>query len=173
MSDCDPNVGIKYLKANAFRIAIDRKNYPTAEFLANAVQHPSVTLTAPALAGRRITEVNFPGEAVSFDQLNITFIVDDQLKVYKEMMGWVERNTNERFISSEEAANETTESDIASETDISVTVLDGNNNPSGVFQYKSCSPTTIGPLAFTSAVATSDIITFDVTFSFTTFELRT
>lgn len=170
MSGQDLNATLNPLRANSFKIAIDRKNYPTMEFLAQNVIHPGVQLPSPTFAGRRIQNIGVPGEALGYDELTITVLVDEELRTYKEVYDWFLRNVNEEHSTPED---EIKTGDPASETDIIVTVLDTNNRETATFQYKNCSPTNVGPLNFTAQSTTAEPITFDVSFSLTGFELRT
>ena len=73
-----------YLQPSGFRVIIDRENYPNLEFFAQSVNHPDVSIAGTNLPFRRIENVNMPGDTISFSELTVSFILDEDMKAYTE-----------------------------------------------------------------------------------------
>ena len=87
-----------YLQPAGFRVIIDRENYPNLEYFAQSVNHPDVSVTGTVLPFRRIENVNMPGDTISFSELSISFILDENMKAYTELYEWMEYSINNEFV---------------------------------------------------------------------------
>jgi hypothetical protein len=162
---------LNYLQPTGFRVIIDRENYPNLEFFAQTISHPDVSLPPPPMPTRRFENVVFPGDTISYSELSITFIVDEDLAAYKELYNWMESLTDENFVGQGPRSRRIAP-EIPSQADISVSILSSHNNQNNRILYKGCTPTSIGALEFTTTSQTVEFITFDVTFGFTGFDFK-
>ena len=80
-----------YLQPTGFKVVIDRENYPNLEFFAQSVNHPDVSMSQPAIPFRRIENVALPGDTISYGDLSVSFILDEDMKSYREMHSWMRR----------------------------------------------------------------------------------
>ena len=76
---------INYLQPTGFKVVIDRENYPNLEFFAQSVDHPDVSIGLPNVPFRRIENVAMPGDTIAYSPLNISFILDEEIKSYIEL----------------------------------------------------------------------------------------
>jgi hypothetical protein len=155
-----------YLQPTGFRVIIDRENYPNLEFFAQSVDHPDVSMTAPNVAYSRIGNVSLPGDALEYSELNIQFILDEDIKSYTELYNWMESLVNKKFVS----PNST--SDVPTQADISISILSSHNNQNKRILYKSCNPTSLSGLQLTSIASSVEYLTFNASFVFTGFEFK-
>ena len=155
-----------YLQPTGFRVIIDRENYPNLEFFAQSVDHPDVSMTAPTVAYSRIGNISLPGDALEYSELNIQFILDEDIKSYTELYNWIESLVNKNFVK----PNST--SDVPTQADISVSILSSHNNQNKRILYKGCNPTSLSGLQLTSIASSVEYLTFNASFVFTGFEFK-
>lgn len=160
-----------YLQPTGFRVIIDRENFPNLEFFAQSVDHPDVALPAPDVAYSRIGAISLPGDTLNFSELNITFILDEDIQSYTELYNWLEDMTNKEFLPQDTRSRRGT-SDIPTQADISVSILSSHNNQTKRILYKGCNPTSISGLQLTSVASSVEYLTFTVSFAFTGFEFK-
>tara|TARA_B100000963_G_C22531692_1_gene627882 strand:+ start:54 stop:566 length:513 start_codon:yes stop_codon:yes gene_type:complete len=160
-----------YLQPAGFRVIIDRENYPNLEYFAQSVNHPDVSVTGTVLPFRRIENVNMPGDTISFSELSISFILDENMKAYTELYDWMEYSINNEFVG-QGPRSKKINPELPTQADISVSILSSHNNQSTRILYKGCSPTSLSGLQLSSVASSVDYLTFDVTFQFTGFEFK-
>ncbi len=160
-----------YLQPAGFRVIIDRENYPNLEYFAQSVNHPDVSVTGTVLPFRRIENVNMPGDTISFSELSISFILDENMKAYTELYEWMEYSINNEFVG-QGPRSKKINPELPTQADISVSILSSHNNQSTRILYKGCSPTSLSGLQLSSVASSVDYLTFDVTFQFTGFEFK-
>jgi hypothetical protein len=160
-----------YLQPTGFRVIIDRENYPNLEFFAQSVDHPDVSITAPNVPYSRIGSISLPGDALEYSQLNVTFILDEDIKSYLELYNWLEDMVNTDFVSQEARSNRSTSS-VPTQADISVSILTSHNNQNKRILYKGCNPTSLSGLQMTAVASSVEYLTFNASFAFTGFEFK-
>jgi len=160
-----------YLQPTGFRVIIDRENYPNLEFFAQSVDHPDVSMTAPTVAYSRIGNVSLPGDALEYSELNIQFILDEDVKSYLELYNWLEDMVNKDFVEQGARSSRNT-SDVPTQADISVSILSSHNNQNKRILYKGCNPTSLSGLQLTSIASSVEYLTFNASFAFTGFEFK-
>jgi len=158
-----------YLQPSGFRVIIDRENYPNLEYFAQSVNHPDVTLPVVANPFRRIENVSMPGDTLSYSELSVTFILDENLKGYIELYNWMEKLVNEEFVG-EGPRSRKVNPEIPTQADISLSILSSHNNQTKRVLYKACTPTSLSGLQFSSIAGNVEYLTYDASFSFTGFE---
>lgn len=144
-----------FLQSTGFRVVIDREKYPNMEFFVQSFQHPGCSVDAVEQTAPTVTTLPVPGNRVTFGELNLNIIVDEDMESYKEMHDWLDRTVNSNDIY----------------CDITLIVLTSHNNSNIEIKYRNCMPITIGPIEFNSTVADTRYLTFDSTFRFTHFEI--
>lgn len=157
---------INYLQPTAFKLVIDRKNYPNLEYFAQTVSHPGIVLTPQELPYKR-ANIYMSGDKLTFDELSATIIVDENLNSYTEMYDWMERlvEQNHRPATVREVAA------VPSAADITLSVLTSHNNSNKRFVYVDCVPTSLGNINFEATVGDIQYLTFPVSFRFSYFTI--
>jgi len=166
MADLTKN--FNYLQPTSFKLVLDRANYPNLEFFCQSVTHPGMLMTAAELPFRKIQAVPFPGDTLTFNELSANIILDEDMQGYTEMFKWIRRlldtphrNTLDR-----------TANIPASYADIVLHILSSHNNSTKHIQYKDCVPTSLGDIQFESTSTGDTFITFNASFRFSYFELK-
>lgn len=167
------------LNKNNFRLLIDK--VPTVEYYVQGVNIPGLSFTetvAPAGVG---LDAYYPGDKVSFDTLNVTFLVDEDLQNYKEIYDWM--NAIVPIHDPDDFANltgskKTTDlrsthmpsSDLAQETQITLVTNTNKNIANKYFRFHDAFPISLGGLELLSGSETEPVIC-EVQFRFTYYEL--
>lgn len=158
---------INPLQPTGFRLVIDRKHYPNFQFFANTVTHASMNCDAAMQAVPRIEGIPQAGDKLTFSELSVTMIVDEDLQGYKEIYDWMLRLVNENRVgkTGREADG------IPTEADIILQILTSKNNLNKEFRYHDCIPTTLGSIQFLANPGEVEMMFVDVTFRFSYFDL--
>ena len=160
MSELTSN--INYLQPTNFRIVLDRKEYGNLEFFAQRFDHPAITIDAPVVSYKRIQSISLTGDNISFGDLTIEVICDEDMNSYREMFEWLTELTEKHHNDAEKRI----------QVDISAIIMSSHNNKVKEFRYIDCIPTFVGPLSFQAGVSEAPVVTFEVTFKIGYFELR-
>ena len=155
------------LQQAGFKVVMDRKNYPNFEFFAQSFTHPGVNLPAAENANTsRIQSVPMPGDALAFDDISVTILVDEDFNAYTEIFNWMVRLVNENFTSPYNAVGS---EKIPSTSDMKITALSSHNNVVKTFTYRDAFPVSIGAVDFEAS--TSEYLTLPVSFRYTYFDI--
>ena len=166
IKDAELTSNVNYLQPTGFRVSIDRSRYPNLEYFVQSVSHPNMTVNPVTLPGRRVTEIPMPGDRVSFGTVEFTILLDEDMKGYREMFDWLNRNVNEGQVSADRRSTQ-----IPTHSDITLSVLSSHNNTINQIKYRDAIPTDLSGLDFSSTGGT-EYMTFSVTFKFSEFILQ-
>ena len=123
--------------------------------------HPSVSLGQAQLS-HKDASFKLPSNVITYDDLNLSFIVDEQLKNYLEVYSWMLRC--KPLVGSPKLIHEL--------RDITVYVLDSHKQPVLKFTYKDAFPTNLGALAYATNVSDTDVLTCDTTLAYQSFAVE-
>ena len=158
-----------FLQPTGFKVVINRQEYPNLEFFAQSIQHPDVSITGPTTPYQRIGNVNLPGDALDYGELNIQFLLDEDIESYTELYDWMLEMVNEKY-EPQRVRSQTVNPNDPTQNDIIISVLTSNNTPSKRIVYKGCNPTSVTGLELNSVASTVEYLTFNASFSFTGFQ---
>ena len=144
---------INMLTPGGFKVVIDSKEFANVQFFCTNAELPSVGQTETT-ADYRNTIAFFPGETLSFDTFNLTFIVDEEMKNYIEMFNWIRTNHTAKPLFK----------------DITMSILSNKNTTNKQVMFHDAFPVALGSLQFTTQDTALDAVTCDVTFRFNKFE---
>lgn len=179
-----------YLQPNRFKIIIDRKNYPSLEYFAQSVSHPSVSASPSVLGRPRLTGLPFAPDKLTFGELTVSIFCDENLAAYLEMFKWMESTVVKRESpawSSERTPRTVTSSagveietdpnagvpppDPPTRSDITVALLTASNQPNVYIKYLDCVPTDLGNIELVAAEG-GGAVTFTTTFNYACFNIE-
>lgn len=144
-----------FLQATGFRVVINDK-YRNLEFFAQSVQHPGASVSPVEIGVPQLASMPLLGDKITYTELNINLILDEDMSSYKEMQQWLE----DVIVNTEGITS-----------DITLIILSSHNNKNIEIRYKDCMPTMIGAVEFSSVAGDAALLTFDATFRFTSFEI--
>jgi len=156
-----------YLQPTAYKLTIDRENYPNLEFFAQSVTHPGMIINPSEVPFRKIAGVPIAGGTLTFNELSSNIILDENLTGYDEMFSWIRRIVDNVPVK----ALDRTTTKAPTYSDITLSILNSSNTVQKQIRYLECIPTSLGDINFESTASGTEFITFNVAFRFTYFEL--
>ena len=144
-----------FLQATGFRVVIN-DSYRNLEFFAQSVQHPGASVSPVEMGIPKIASLPLLGDKITYSELNINLILDEDMMSYREMQQWLET---------------TIEGTDGIVSDITLIILTSHNNKNIQIRYKDCIPTMVGSIEFNSTTGDATLLSFDATFRFTSFEI--
>ena len=155
------------LQPSGFKIQINRKKFPNLEFMATGVIHPSMVASPVELGFRRVTSVPFAADKITFGEVVIETLLDENLTAYKEVYNWMNYIINVNDIKPIDATDERP----ATYADIKVMVLNSHNNVSNVITYYNAIPVSLGDVPLLSTSGDVQYVNCTISFRFTQFDI--
>ena len=179
-----------YASPTQFRFTIVK--LPKVEYFATAVNIPSITL-GTATQTTPLKDIPMPGDKLEYANLNINFLVDENLENYREMHGWLTglgfpkdwsqfRNLqdagSDRYPTSANVGLSTelgkvrkaVQDDGATYSDATLFVLSSKNNPTLEVRFKDIYPISLSGLEYNQQETDINYLTATVSFAYTIYE---
>jgi len=181
---------LDYLSPTQFKFNIHQ--LPKVEFFCTAANVPAISL-GEAVFPTPYKEIPVMGDTLTYDNLSISFIVDENLENYIEMHDWLtaigfpkNRNQFSTFRSSTAStpiATQGTSDDIGDVQpatsargmfgDAILTVLTNKNNPVVEVRFQDIYPVALGALDFTQTSTDVEYISVTADFSYKIYDIVT
>lgn len=146
---------LNFLKQVAFKLTIQNPNFTNIEYFCTAVNLPSMTMGEVSLNYQN-QQGYFPGDHITFDQLRIKFLVDENMTNYIEAINWMKKNAYDTK---------------PFRSDLILSALTANNTVNKQYQFHDAFPTSIGELNFNTQAPTVEYISCDMTLRFNYFKV--
>ena len=167
ISDTNPS-NPNFLHPNKFIFSFARA--PNLQYFCQSVTVPGLSI-GEAMFNTPFVDLFSPGDKPMYDLLNLTFLIDEDLKSWLEIHDWL------RAMSFPEGyadyKNMSKLNKIAGNLpkfpqfhDASLTLFSSSNNPRFRFKFKDAFPTTLSTFVINSADSPDEILTADATFRF-------
>ena len=181
---------LDYASPTQFKFSIVK--LPKVEFFVSNVNIPGITLGS-GTQKTPLLDMPYPGEKLTYGDLNMTFLVDENLENYREIHGWLvglgfprdhtefenlQSSGNDRFPgSTPQISNEpgfggkypaSKEGGIYS--DATLTVLTNKNNPVTEVRFRDTFPTSLGGLNYDQQAGDVAYLSCDITFAYKYYE---
>ena len=181
---------LDYVSPTQFKFNIHQ--LPKVEFFCTAANVPAISL-GEAVFPTPYKEIPVMGDTITYDNLSISFIVDENLENYIEMHDWLtaigfpkNRNQFSTFRSSTAStpiATQGTSDDIGDVQpatsargmfgDAILTVLTNKNNPVVEVRFQDIYPVALGALDFTQTSTDVEYISVTADFSYKIYDIVT
>ena len=181
---------LDYASPTQFKFSIVK--LPKVEFFVSAVNLPGISLGS-ATRATSLVDLPYPGEKISYADLNMTFIVDENLENFREIHGWLVGlgfpTNHDEFKNLQSAGNDRfpgTTPSITNEpgsggkfpaskeggiySDATLTVLTSKNNPVTEVRFREVFPTSLGGLTYDQQAGDVTYLTSDITFKYSYYE---
>jgi len=159
--ECDTN--INYLQPTGFRMLIDRRRFSNVSFFVRSVDHSSITTNEAPAPFRKYTSIPQLPDTYTYSALDVTLIMDEDMKSYIELLNWMKQNVDENPKSFEDEE--------PSRADLVLTILSSKNNLNKTITYQDAFPTSIGGITMEASADGGDVITYTASFAFSKFEI--
>ena len=160
-----------YLQPTKFILTFDRigsVTYFCQEVNLPGVNLGSATTTFPML------DVHSPGTKLTFNPLNVQFILDEGLVGWQQLYAWFNSIASpegfEKRNSLTEMQNVFKQHRMRNYSDATLTVLSGLNNPIVRIQFINTFPTSLSDVQFDTKLSAEDIMTGSVSFNYDYFK---
>jgi hypothetical protein len=164
---------LNYLKPNGFQFNID--TLPNVSFFCQSAMIPALSI-GNAYIANPLVDFTVPGTNLTYDELTIKFIVQENFQNYIELHDWLiglgfpeERNQYKQF----KLARGGTEKGFSSSGDYSdgtLVVLDSDLNKTMEIKFIDCYPTSLQGLEFDISDGNAQYLTAQVTFKYTMYK---
>lgn len=145
---------LNFLSPVGWKLTIDNLKYANIAYFSTKVILPAVTV-APAKATYRNMPGFVPGDFVEYAPLAIDFMIDEDMKNYKEALNWLSLSTAQ----SRPLMH-----------DLHLAVMTGKNNLNNQVRFIRAFPTSITPIEFTAQATDIKYATATVTFQYDRYE---
>ena len=155
---------------------------PNVEYFVTGVNLPGISFTGDATVNTRFKTIAFMGDTIDFEDLEITFLVNEDLSNYREIHDWMIGigfpKDNEQFKSATAAeaglkpntSNLNNPSSMTS--DATLTILTNKNNAKVRINYTNCYPTSLSGLAYNAQQTDTEQLTATVTMKYDLYEFE-
>jgi hypothetical protein len=169
-----PEAG-SFLQPTKYLLTFDR--IKTVQFYCQSVNIPGINL-GQAPISTPMLDIFAPGNKITYNPLNIHFLVDEKLQSWQELHAWF------RSIASPESFDErkrlgTLQNQYSlggkrpqAYSDATLTVLSSLNNPILRVKFYNMFPITLSDIIFDSAQSADDVISADAVFIFDYFDFE-
>jgi hypothetical protein len=184
---------LDYASPTQFKFSIIK--LPKVEYFCTAVNIPGITLGGTMSQPTPLKDIPVPGDKLTYEPLQMTFLVDENLENFQEIHGWLVglgfprdysefRNLvssgNDRF----PAKNQSVSTEIgkvkygAANTggiysDATLTILTSKNNSQLEVRFRNLFPTGLTGLQYNQQAADVDYLTATVSFSYEIYDFAT
>lgn len=126
---------------------------PELSFFAQEVILPGLTLGEPEF-GTPFARVPIPGETLTYEQLTLTFLIDEQMKNYKSIYNWLVAlgfpQSYQQYITLSQDDNINYTELATNYSDASLVILNNNNTAAQSIAFTDLFPVALDSLTFTS-----------------------
>jgi hypothetical protein len=153
---------IDLLQVNKYRLTLHK--YPYLEYFCQSINLPGVEIPE-FVQPSYYTAIKRPATTINYDDLEVTFLVTEDMKNWLQLYDWMTRIVPTR--SFDQVIQP--EKDIYS--DITLNILSNKSNRMMEVNYKQCWPKTLSGVTFDASSSDASNITATVVFSYSGFTM--
>lgn len=141
-----------FLMPSGFKLTIDSTLYPNLEFFCTNVTLPEIGIESTSAPFRGDTAF-VTGDRVSYGDLAVTVLVDEDMNSYKEVYDWIvaQAKTDETLLS-----------------DGALSILSSKNRLNNTIRFNDMFPTSLGGVEFVTS-GEAEYLSVEIAFKYTTF----
>jgi len=150
-------------------------------FTCQTANIPNISIT-PTTQYARVKDTPVPGDTISYGDLLVTFLVDENMTNYKAMSDWMTQITADldtrdydAYINRQReyptARNATLKPIAPTMTDATMTITDSNNKANIEIRFKDLFPTSLEALQFDITDTSMPYLTASASFAFSYFDI--
>ena len=184
---------LDYASPTQFKFSIIK--LPKVEYFCTAVNVPGITLGGTMSQPSPLKDIPIPGEKLTYEPLQMTFLVDENLENFQEIHGWLvglgfprDHNEFRDLVSSGNdrfpAKNQSISNEIGkvkygspnvggTYSDATLTILSSKNNSELEVRFRNMFPTGLTGLQYNQQAADVDYLTATVSFEYEIYDFAT
>ena len=160
-----------FLAPVGFKFTLSK--YPKVSFFSNTARIPDISL-GTAIESTYLKDIDIPGEKLTYGELNIRFLVDENLENYMAIHNWLTGlgfpESAQDFI--DQTTNDNGQRDLREQySDGALHILNSNYNDIAVVKFKDLFPIYLTSLEFDATESDVNYFTADVTFKYTIYDI--
>ena len=167
----NPNI----LQPNKFTLNFSRA--PSIQYFCQSVSVPGIALSEIP-QNNPFVDVYLPGEKAIYDILNVTFLIDEELKAWTEMHDWIRAMTFPYDFAEYQSLGQLNR--IAGGinkpkpqySDASITVLSSSNKPYYKFKFYDCFPTSVSAFILSATDSPETTMSADATLRYSYYDIE-
>ena len=181
----------KFDYASPIQFRFKMTKLPTVEFFVQSANIPGITLGETTLP-TPLKDISMPGEKITYQPLEVSFLVDENLNNYKEIHDWMtgigfpedhkqfqtlQGTSADRFpgTTSNTAATGSSIKQPLDEggiySDATLTVLNNKNIARTEIRFQNVYPTSLGGLSYSITASDVDYLTVNASFSYMYYDI--
>jgi hypothetical protein len=151
--------------------------FPEISFMLQSVNLPGIELGVIQQTSS-VHDVPVPGETMTYDDLSVSFIVDENLVNYLAIQSWIvgmgyPENHEQYRAALRNSKNSGNLSELSKGfTDAVLTIMGNNQLPIVRASFRDCFPSRLSGIDFNAANTDSDVIIAQVTFSYSYYSIE-
>ena len=154
-------INTSFLSPIGFKFQLN--NFPAVNYFCQSATLPGVSISSISVP-MQLKNIDIAGDEVTFEELSIKFIVDENMKNWLSIYDWI---VGLGFATVEDQVEYKKLRDAGElTTDATLTVLTSNMNPQLNFRFHECFPLSLSSIAFDSGGTDIDYVTADVSFQY-------
>ena len=161
-----------FLSPSGFQFNLARA--PKVDFFSNSARIPGIQL-GEIMVGNYLKSVPVPGDQVQFEDLTLSFIVDENLENFLEIHSWIYAlgypSSVQQFRDMVKDPQTGEIDNIRQYSDGTLTVLNSNFNPMSYIKFKDMFPVSLSTLEFSASENDYTYFTATVTFKYLIYEI--
>jgi hypothetical protein len=162
------------LQPNKFVLNFSR--LPNIQYFCQSVSVPGISLSE-AVITNPFVDLYSPGEKPIYDLLNVTFIVDEEMKSWIEVHDWIRAMTfPTKFEEYQQlprlSKNTVNRPEFPQFSDAAITIFSSSMKPYYRIKYYEAFPTTLSTFVLTAQEGPDSIITAGATFRYSYFDIE-
>ena len=160
-----------FLSPVGFKFTLAKE--PKVAFFCNSAQIPEISL-GTAVQPSYLKEIDVPGDKVFYGDLNVRFLVDENLENYMAIHNWITGlgfpETTQDYkdaITDDQGLRDTNEVF----SDGSLRILNSNYNEIAIVKFKDLFPVSLSSLEFDASLTDVEYLTADASFKYTIYNI--
>lgn len=164
----DAVVNRNFLSPLNFKFQLKRA--PHLNFFVQAVNIPGLSLPDVDVPSP-LLRVPYPGEHLNYEELALTFKVDEDLKNYMELHSWLRSIGKRTYAEYKTIAEGNPTMDSSIYSDISLMILTSNKNANYEVVFKRAYPNSVSSIDFTTTAEDVDYVEASASFRYVSYEI--
>jgi hypothetical protein len=152
-----------FLQPTKFLLSFDRIS--DVQYQCQEINLPGITLgtiTRPT----PFIDMYSPGTKLTYNALDITFYIDEELISWKNLQNWFLSIANPDGFEKRDHSKELRTEGLKHLSDATLTILSNLNNPLVKIQFANCFPVTLGDLRFDTQLSADTIMSASASFRY-------
>ena len=141
-----------FLAPGNFKVTIDSSEYANIQFFCTSASVPSIS-QAPVSTSFKNFNASVPGDTVDYNTLDLTFVVDEEMKNYLEIHDWMLENNSSK----------------PKYKDVLLYIQTNKNTLNKQVRFHDAFPISLDTLSFTTQDTSVEYISCAVSFSYNKF----